>query len=298
MVNKIPGRCPEEEINELPLFDPDTIHPKEFNLVNAPRGSGKSVLLEHWGLFMAPKIVLPLAISHSENHNGFFENYFKIPKAFIFDQFDDSIIEGAFMRNIKLKENPPGFSFETHASTHIFMDDLQDVKGLWNNPSMRKLAKLGRHAEIGATFLSQYAPSIEKAERSQVDRIACLHDSNLSNRAFIQEMGFADWSWTEFNTYYKYYTRNFGALVYSKNAPEHLKFTHFTADPTISENIDNIQIQWHPNSSANEFSKWFVKEDVVVDPTDWNKAKFGASQLLSPYYTLGANKKVKKAIRR
>ena len=56
-----------EHLADLPIFDPNSIRYKDLDPFLAPRGSGKSTLLFHWILYMAPKIVVPLVISHTES---------------------------------------------------------------------------------------------------------------------------------------------------------------------------------------------------------------------------------------
>lgn len=273
-----PGTCAD-----LPLFDPNSIEPDDFQVLNAPRNSGKSTTLYHWTTYMAHKIVVPIAISHSEKTKPIFETKFKIPRHFIFNQFDEAILESAFTRSEDLITDPPeGYSYLEHSMTHFFLDDVQDKKNLWHGPQMIKMARLGRHSNIGMTVCSQYMPSIQKGERSQFDRIALLYDEEGSNRHFCWQVGFSSWSWEQFNYYYEKYTYDYGCLIYSKKGGP--KNTHFKASMDLLQHAEEIDLQWHPNSTIYDFARYYPLLDrKQQNKKNWNKAQYGLQEIIPAF---------------
>ena len=270
--------CLIEEFPDLPPFDPDTIQPDDLQLINSPRKSGKTTLLFHWLLFMAPKIVIPLVVSHSEEGNHFFEQRVGIPLQFVNFQFEERIIHNAITRQRKMKLcPPPGYTFEEHGAMHIFLEDcMDDARHVFGNRSMSYLMKNGRHMKIGSSILSQYMVCINKENRSQFDRVALLHDENGSNREFAFRNCFSGikGGWEAFNYYYTKYTEDHGAFVYSKNAPLTHRYTWFRADPKIMDDPAYVPV-WNAAATFKTFAEHYP---VLPEPEiacNWNKLDLG-----------------------
>lgn len=265
---------------ELPEFDPESIRPEQYSIINAPRDSGKSTMLFHWMTYLTPKIVVPIVISHSEIVNSFFETKCKIPKQFIHYKFDEQIISNALRRAEELKTNPPpGYCYDLHSMTTVFLDDVQNNTSIFANEPMRELSRMGRQKNVGMLMCSQYMPSINKGERGQLDRVALLYDKDGSNREFAYNAAFSSLSWELFNWYYEKYTENYGSLIYSKGRGK-VEYTHFRADMSLLDNYEDINLKWNEHSTINYFASHCPIQHFDSHKLDWSQSKYGLSSFV------------------
>ncbi|AYV87029.1 MAG: HNH endonuclease [Sylvanvirus sp.] len=259
---------------DLAQFDPSCIRADDLQLIQAPRRAGKSTLLLQFLYSMAPKIVTPVVISHTERSTHFFEQC-GIKPQFIHHQFDDSILGSAFERAKLFEESPPeGYTYLEDSNVHFFLEDCLNDKSLFKGPNIHRLVFNGRHSDLGATILSQYLAVVNKDSRSQFDRVVLLHDASRSNRRFAFEHCFGDMEWSEFDYYYTKYTSDRGALIYSKNEEVTPKYTWFRADKPMLDAYRHIPPQWNPRSTVNEFCEYYPVTKLQRK-MDWTLVQHG-----------------------
>lgn len=276
----------DANLPELPEFDPSTIRCDELQLINAPRGAGKTTTMFHWMLYMGPRICLPIVFSKTEERNHFFERTCKIPPHFIFHSIRENVIRNAFTRAAVLENSPPfGYSYELHAPCHFFFEDVFDNPKDFKTPAIQSFCKNGRQYGIGGTVLSQYLALVSKDNRGQFDRYALLYDEG-ANRQFIHENCFGGMPWQAFNTYYDKYTPDFGCIISSKNSFRYgaPKYTHFRGDRNLVENSEYYDIQWSPHATFKQFSDYFEpRSQQQIYSADWSKTEYGLKSALPGY---------------
>ena len=269
------------QLPELTWFNPSVIRADDLQFICAPRRAGKSSLLYHWTLFFARSVVNPVAVSHTDEMNGFFEKKLRIPPEFIHSEVSDRLIKNIFQRQqIMMHSPPPGFTFQSHGSTHVFFDDVADDAKALNSPAMKTFAYNGRQYDCGGTIISQSYSSVLRHNRSQFDRIAILHDTNLSNRQFVWNQIFGDLTWEQFNYYYNQYIPNHGCLVYSKPkddiTPVYTRFRVRTQPSCRTRNSSRSSGIKTPPSKPSRITTRFDQQHTRVK-VDWEKAQYGLS---------------------
>lgn len=141
------------------------------------RGSGKSVLIK--ALLNAKKHLIPVgvAISGSEDTNGFYSRMF--PRLFVYDKFRTSIIDALHKRQKIAKEYLP------NSWAVLVMDDCMDDVKLFNEPTMIGLFKNSRHWNLLSIFANQYVFDFKPVIRTNIDGVFIFRDANMANRQKI-----------------------------------------------------------------------------------------------------------------
>jgi len=153
------------------------------------RDTGKSFLVRDL-LYYHQDIPIGTVISGTEAGNGFYSTH--VPKLFIYDEYDNKIIEKLLQRQkmvlkqIKNEEKNFGRS-NIDPRAFIIMDDcLYDNK--WSSQKiMRMLFMNGRHWKIMLIITMQYPLGVPPNLRTNIDYVFILREPYISNRKKIYE---------------------------------------------------------------------------------------------------------------
>jgi hypothetical protein len=153
------------------------------------RDTGKSFLVRDL-LYYHQDIPIGTVISGTEAGNGFFSAH--VPKLFIHDEYNTSIIENilkrqkAALKQIK-KEKETRNKSNIDARAFVILDDcLFDNK--WTKEKMMRLLFMnGRHWKIMLIITMQYPLGIPPNLRTNIDYVFILREPYMANRKRIWE---------------------------------------------------------------------------------------------------------------
>ena len=153
------------------------------------RDTGKSFLVRDL-LFHHQDIPIGTVISGTEAGNGFYSTH--VPKLFIHDEYNTSIIENivkrqrAVLRQIKKEKEAYNRSTIDPRAFVILDDCLYDAT--WTRDKMMRLLFMnGRHWKIMLVITMQYPLGIPPNLRTNIDYVFILREPYIKNRKIIHE---------------------------------------------------------------------------------------------------------------
>lgn len=252
---------------KLPFYNPLDMKNSDVTVFLAPRGSGKSTMIEHLLYERRFLVVQLIIISPSEPVNRYFERF--VPKAFIFDELDpDKIIPAIKYRQELLSHNfPPGV---TDPNLIVILDDCIYDAAAFKNKLMKWLLLNGRQYHIGLWVVSQYTMLLPTWLRTNTDNVFLFREKNLGNLKKAYDIFFSATGLTfeELQDLNRDFTRDYNVLVYNNNPK----------GKTISDAIKRYKAKLHPTpwtfgpQAANmmNFSKLYLRKQVH-HKVDWSK---------------------------
>ena len=153
------------------------------------RDTGKSYLVKDL-LYYHQDIPAGTVISGTEAGNGFYGSI--VPKAFIHEEYNTSIIDNILRRQRKalkdIKEDIKKYN-KTNRDPRAFviMDDCLYDQGWTRDKLMRLLFMNGRHWKIMLIITMQYPLGIPPNLRTNIDYVFILREPYLTNRKRIWE---------------------------------------------------------------------------------------------------------------
>jgi len=223
------------------------------------RDTGKSFLVRDL-LYYHQDIPIGTVISGTEAGNGFFSAH--VPKLFIHDEYNTSIIENilkrqkAALKQIK-KEKETRNKSNIDARAFVILDDcLFDNK--WTKEKMMRLLFMnGRHWKIMLIITMQYPLGIPPNLRTNIDYVFILREPYMANRKRIWE-NYAGMfpTFESFAQVMDQCTENYECLVINNNA---------------KSNKLQDQIFWYKAQNHNNFrlgSKEFWELSKSLDSDD------------------------------
>lgn len=153
------------------------------------RDTGKSFLVRDL-LYHQQDIPLGTVISGTEIANGFYSRH--VPKLFIHDEYESSIVESVLKRQMKVikymkkEEQQKG---QTTIDPRMFMilDDCLYDNGWSRDKMMRLLFMNGRHWRIMLLITMQYPLGVPPNLRTNIDYVFILREPYLNNRKRIYD---------------------------------------------------------------------------------------------------------------
>jgi len=238
---------------QLKKFNMATLKDDGVVVMIGKRGSGKSYLTKDI-LYYKRDIPIGTVISGTEIANGFYGDF--VPKIFIYDEFDESIMENLFKRQKKLlKKMKKGHQIDPRVFL-IFDDCLDDNKGWKNSKYIRGVFMNGRHFKILYILIMQYPLGIGPNLRTNIDYVFLLREPIVSNRKRLYE-NFAGMfpSFEIFCTTLDQCTENYECLV---------------IDNTKKSNKLEDLVYWYKASAHPDFklcsdSIWEYSNQMCVD---------------------------------
>ena len=142
-------------------------------------GTGKSRMIA--SVLYNKRSIIPvgLVMSGTEDSSPYYENIF--PKTFIYNNYDEAVIEKFIQRQKLAKANIP------NAWAVLLIDDCTDSPSVFKKPLQQSLYKYGRHWEMLYILSLQYCMDVMPSIRTSVDGVFILRDPILKNRKSLYE---------------------------------------------------------------------------------------------------------------
>ena len=153
------------------------------------RDTGKSYLVRDL-LYFQQDIPIGTVISGTEAGNNFYGEH--IPKVFIHDEYNSSIIENILKRQKQcMKEIAKEIEIYKRSSidprTFVILDDCLYDAGWTKDKLMRLLFMNGRHWKLMLIITMQYPLGIPPNLRTNIDYVFILREPYINNRKRIYE---------------------------------------------------------------------------------------------------------------
>ena len=226
------------------------------------RDTGKSFLVRDL-LYHHKNIPIGTVISGTEAGNGFYSNH--VPKLFIHDEYNTSIIENILkrqkivMKGIKKDEEAHKRPTRIDPRAFVILDDcLYD--GSWTKDKlMRLLFMNGRHWKVMLIITMQYPLGIPPNLRTNIDYVFILREPYINNRKRIWE-NYAGMfpTFESFTQVMDQCTENFECLVIDNNAKSN----------KIQEQIFWYKAQNHEDFKLGSKEYWDLSKDMDSDDDD------------------------------
>ena len=168
---------------QLRKFEMSDIKDDKVVVLIGKRDTGKSFLCKDI-LFGHKDIPVGQVISGTEAANQFYSSI--VPKLFIHEEFDASIVENMLKRQrMMLEKKQNGDNIDERA--FLILDDcLYDNK--WTKEKcMRSIFMNGRHYKLLFLLTMQYALGIPPNLRTNIDYVFILRENYVSNRKRLYE---------------------------------------------------------------------------------------------------------------
>jgi hypothetical protein len=226
------------------------------------RDTGKSFLVRDL-LYHHKNIPIGTVISGTEAGNGFYSKH--VPKLFIHDEYNTSIIENILkrqkivMKGIKKDEEAHKRPTRIDPRAFVILDDcLYD--GSWTKDKlMRLLFMNGRHWKVMLIITMQYPLGIPPNLRTNIDYVFILREPYINNRKRIWE-NYAGMfpTFESFTQVMDQCTENFECLVIDNNAKSN----------KIQEQIFWYKAQNHEDFKLGAKEYWDLSKDMDSDDDD------------------------------
>jgi hypothetical protein len=226
------------------------------------RDTGKSFLVRDL-LYHHKNIPIGTVISGTEAGNGFYSKH--VPKLFIHDEYNTSIIENILkrqkivMKGIKKDEEAHKRPTRIDPRAFVILDDcLYD--GSWTKDKlMRLLFMNGRHWKVMLIITMQYPLGIPPNLRTNIDYVFILREPYINNRKRIWE-NYAGMfpTFESFTQVMDQCTENFECLVIDNNAKSN----------KIQEQIFWYKAQNHEDFKLGSKEYWDLSKDMDSDDDD------------------------------
>ena len=208
-------------------------------------------------------IPIGTVISGTEAGNGFYSKH--VPKLFIHDEYNTSIIENILkrqkivMKGIKKDEEAHKRPTRIDPRAFVILDDcLYD--GSWTKDKlMRLLFMNGRHWKVMLIITMQYPLGIPPNLRTNIDYVFILREPYINNRKRIWE-NYAGMfpTFESFTQVMDQCTENFECLVIDNNAKSN----------KIQEQIFWYKAQNHEDFKLGAKEYWDLSKDMDSDDDD------------------------------
>jgi len=226
------------------------------------RDTGKSFLVRDL-LYHHKNIPIGTVISGTEAGNGFYSKH--VPKLFIHDEYNTSIIENILKRQkivlkgIKKDEEMHKRPTKIDPRAFVILDDcLYD--GSWTKDKMMRLLFMnGRHWKVMLIITMQYPLGIPPDLRTNIDYVFILREPYINNRKRIWE-NYAGMfpTFESFTQVMDQCTENFECLVIDNNSKSN----------KIQEQIFWYKAQNHEDFKLGSKEYWELSKDIDSDDDD------------------------------
>ena len=226
------------------------------------RDTGKSFLVRDL-LYHHKNIPIGTVISGTEAGNGFYSKH--VPKLFIHDEYNTSIIENILKRQkivlkgIKKDEEMHKRPTKIDPRAFVILDDcLYD--GSWTKDKMMRLLFMnGRHWKVMLIITMQYPLGIPPNLRTNIDYVFILREPYINNRKRIWE-NYAGMfpTFESFTQVMDQCTENFECLVIDNNSKSN----------KIQEQIFWYKAQNHEDFKLGAKEYWDLSKDIDSDDDD------------------------------
>ena len=225
------------------------------------RDTGKSFLVRDL-LFYQQDIPVGTVISGTEAGNSFYSEH--IPKLFIHDEYNTSIIENILKRQKTcmkqvIKEMQTYKKSNIDPRTFVILDDCLYDSSWTKDKLMRLLFMNGRHWKILLIITMQYPLGIPPNLRTNIDYVFILREPYINNRKKIYE-NYAGMfpTFESFCQVMDQCTENYECLVINNNAKSN----------KLTEQIFWYKAENHPAFKLGSKEYWELSKNLPDDDDD------------------------------
>jgi hypothetical protein len=225
------------------------------------RDTGKSYLVRDL-LFYQQDIPVGTVISGTEAGNSFYSEH--IPKLFIHDEYNSSIIENILKRQKTcmkqvMKEMQTYKKSNIDPRTFVILDDCLYDSSWTKDKLMRLLFMNGRHWKILLIITMQYPLGIPPNLRTNIDYVFILREPYINNRKKIYE-NYAGMfpTFESFCQVMDQCTENYECLVINNNSKSN----------KLTEQIFWYKAESHPNFKLGSKEYWELSKNLPEDDDD------------------------------
>jgi len=225
------------------------------------RDTGKSFLVRDL-LFYQQDIPVGTVISGTEAVNSFYSEH--IPKLFIHDEYNSSIIENILKRQKTcmkqvMKEMQTYKKSNIDPRTFVILDDCLYDSSWTKDKLMRLLFMNGRHWKILLIITMQYPLGIPPNLRTNIDYVFILREPYINNRKKIYE-NYAGMfpTFESFCQVMDQCTENYECLVINNNAKSN----------KLTEQIFWYKAENHPAFKLGSKEYWELSKNLPDDDDD------------------------------
>jgi hypothetical protein len=225
------------------------------------RDTGKSFLVRDL-LFYQQDIPVGTVISGTEAGNSFYSEH--IPKLFIHDEYNSSIIENILKRQKTcmkqvMKEIQTYKKSNIDPRTFVILDDCLYDSSWTKDKLMRLLFMNGRHWKILLIITMQYPLGIPPNLRTNIDYVFILREPYINNRKKIYE-NYAGMfpTFESFCQVMDQCTENYECLVINNNAKSN----------KLTEQIFWYKAENHPSFKLGSKEYWELSKNLPDDDDD------------------------------
>ena len=225
------------------------------------RDTGKSYLVRDL-LFYQQDIPVGTVISGTEAGNSFYSEH--IPKLFIHDEYNSSIIENILKRQKTcmkqvMKEMQTYKKSNIDPRTFVILDDCLYDSSWTKDKLMRLLFMNGRHWKILLIITMQYPLGIPPNLRTNIDYVFILREPYINNRKKIYE-NYAGMfpTFESFCQVMDQCTENYECLVINNNSKSN----------KLTEQIFWYKAESHPNFKLGSKEYWELSKNLPDDDDD------------------------------
>ena len=225
------------------------------------RDTGKSFLVRDL-LFYQQDIPVGTVISGTEAGNSFYSEH--IPKLFIHDEYNTSIIENILKRQKTcmkqvIKEMQTYKKSNIDPRTFVILDDCLYDSSWTKDKLMRLLFMNGRHWKILLIITMQYPLGIPPNLRTNIDYVFILREPYINNRKKIYE-NYAGMfpTFESFCQVMDQCTENYECLVINNNSKSN----------KLTEQIFWYKAESHPNFKLGSKEYWELSKNLPEDDED------------------------------
>jgi hypothetical protein len=241
------------------------------------RDTGKSFLVRDL-LFYQQDIPVGTVISGTEAGNSFYSEH--IPKLFIHDEYNSSIIENILKRQKTcmkqvMKEIQTYKKSNIDPRTFVILDDCLYDSSWTKDKLMRLLFMNGRHWKILLIITMQYPLGIPPNLRTNIDYVFILREPYINNRKKIYE-NYAGMfpTFESFCQVMDQCTENYECLVINNNAKSN----------KLTEQIFWYKAENHPSFKLGSKEYWELSKNLPDDDDndtyDPSKSKKSSGQTI------------------
>lgn len=191
----------------LRRFDPRSMANDAVVLIIGRRRTGKSWIARDI-LYHKQKIPVGIAMSGTEEGNGFYRNY--IPDSFVYSEYNPDVLRKILKRQKHLvNQNDPS------PNAFVVLDDLGFNKKMFTGTTpLREMFMNGRHWKLFSMITLQYIMDMPPDLRQNIDYVIVLKDNMLKNLRKLHDnfFGVID-DFSVFVEIMKQITEDHGALV-------------------------------------------------------------------------------------
>ena len=225
------------------------------------RDTGKSYLVRDL-LYYQQDIPIGTVISGTEAGNSFYSEH--IPKVFIHDEYNQSIIENILKRQKQCmkqvqKEVMTYKRSNIDPRTFVILDDCLYDAGWTKDKLMRLLFMNGRHWKVMLIITMQYPLGIPPNLRTNIDFVFILREPYINNRKRIYE-NYAGMfpTFESFCQVMDQCTENFECLVINNNAKSN----------KLTDQIFWYKAEAHPTFKLGSKEFWEMSKQLGSDDED------------------------------